>query len=176
MKIIGLAGLARVGKTTIAEYLRDNHGYTILSFATPLKEALVALTDLPMEYFTDQDLKHEPLSTFSGKSPREVMQLFGTDFCRNMIAEDFWCNLMHNKILNTQSNVVIDDIRFQDEADLITSLGGVVVNLHRKSVERDSDHVSENGVHATMDIAMGDGVFNAYNFFIDTMDDNGVTV
>jgi hypothetical protein len=46
-------------------------------------------------------------------------------------------------------SVVVDDVRFDNEADLIRRLGGVVLGLERDNVLA-IDHKSENGVTADL--------------------------
>ena len=41
--VIGIAGWARSGKDTIADYLVEKQGYTKISFSTPMKEAMYRL-------------------------------------------------------------------------------------------------------------------------------------
>jgi len=155
-RIIGLAGPAFVGKTTIADSLLNHRK---ISYAKPLKDALISLTGLPPKVFYDKDEKLVPQELFDGKTSRKIMQLFGTEFCRNMIAKDFWIRLMRKKLTDHKhTSFVIDDVRFQDEADLIIELGGIVVNLTRDGVEFSRDHESEMGVRATFDLVLPDGV------------------
>jgi hypothetical protein len=164
VKIIGLAGPAFVGKTTIADSLSY---YTKISYAEPLKDALIALTGMPRSVFYDKDEKLVQRELFDGKTSRKIMQMFGTEFCRNMIAKDFWIRLMRKKLTDHKfTNFVIDDVRFQDEADLIIELGGIVVNLTRDGVEFSRDHESEMGVRATFDLVLPDGVGNGISHFL----------
>jgi len=147
--LIGFAGQIEAGKTTAANLLCDHKEFSICSYATPLKAACVELTGLPMRYFTDKDLKSKPISWF-GKSPRELMQLFGTEFIRDMIHPDFWVNRMKQKLtvgstsLNITHgyNVAIDDVRFANEAKLIQDLGGKVVRIIRENY-KSTAHISE---------------------------------
>jgi Deoxynucleotide monophosphate kinase len=164
--IIGLAGPAFVGKSTVAEYLRDRYGYQILSYATPLKEALITLTSLHRDNFYTEEGKLRPRTLFGGKTPREVMQLFGTEFCRNMIVQDFWLRLMKGRLLGIEGDAVIDDVRFQDEGHLITRAGGVVINLTREDVEFEGNHASEVGIDSNYSIALPQGIAEA-NIFLD---------
>ncbi len=146
-KFIGFTGKAGVGKSTIAILIEAKYGYRRRAFADPLKSALVQMTGLPMRYFTEIELK-EKIIPWIGKSPRELMQLMGTDFVRHMINTDFWVVRMKEFLINTEHNIVIDDIRFPGEAQMIRDLGGQIVHLRRsfKNVTSHSDHVSENGV------------------------------
>lgn len=137
--LIGMAGTIESGKTTAADYLNEKYEFSIASYATPLKMACKELTGLPMEYFTDMDLKNESIDLLNGKTSRQLMQMFGTEFVRNMINPDFWIDRMRNKLttgntsLNITSgyNVVIDDVRFANEAKLIRDLGGKVIYIFR---------------------------------------------
>lgn len=129
--LIGFTGKIKSGKTTVAKLLEKKHGFVIKPYAAPLKAALVQLTGLPMEYFTDQSLKEEALDF--GKSPRELMQLMGTEFVRNMVYEDFWIWRMEQELRQTSSdyNIVIDDCRFPNEVELVRKMGGLVIHLRR---------------------------------------------
>lgn len=146
--LIGLAGQIESGKTTAADYLNEHHEYSIASYATPLKMACVELTGLPIEYFTDKDLKKEV--QWFGKTPRQLMQMFGTEFVRNMIHPDFWIKRMKQKLTTGMTslnithgyNVVIDDVRFANEAELIHDLGGKVIHIFRGD-PKENFHSSE---------------------------------
>ena len=159
--LIGLAGPAHVGKTTIAKDLEAGYSFKILSYAAPLKEALVTLTGFPMHVFTDEHEKYIPRDLFGGQTSRDAMQKFGTEFCRNMLSEDFWLKLMLLKLESETGHVVIDDVRFQDEADLIMNQGGVVIDLYREGVEFSKDHQSEMGVHAPYHILLPNGAMKS---------------
>lgn len=130
--IIGLAGKAGVGKTTVARLLEEREGFVIRSYAYPLKKALSALTGLSMEYFMDIRLK-EQIIPWIGKTPRQLMQTFGTDYIRKQVHEDFWVRRMHQTLMQMDSsvNVVIDDCRFENETGLVRGMGGYVIHLRR---------------------------------------------
>lgn len=152
--LIGLAGKAGVGKTTIANLLRDRRNFQVTSYAVPLKAALVEMTGLPLRYFTDIELKETTLGF--GKTPRQLMQLFGTEFVREMVFEDFWiwrmqqfleerANSVDGQLLWGDRHIVIDDCRFNNETKLVRDCGGVVVHLERKfkTPTDQTSHVSE---------------------------------
>ena len=147
--LLGFAGSAGVGKTTTAEWFVDNLGYVKLSYATPLKVSLSILTGLPLEYFLDIKLKEKEIPGLNGITPRILMQKMGTDFVRNMIDHDFWIWRMRQAISdNSHHNIVIDDIRFDNEAQLVRDNGGVVVHLVRdfRSPTKNNDHPSEQQI------------------------------
>jgi len=148
--IIGLTGRKGCGKTSAAISLRNNYGYTVRSLATPLKETLVKF-GIPIENMETPGLKEDPLPGFGGKSARKVMQLFGTEFARSMISDTIWIDkLVENIGLLRESGVekiVVDDIRFDNEAIAIKKLGGHVIEVRRPDFFNGSDdHISEKGV------------------------------
>jgi hypothetical protein len=143
--LVGFAGTAGIGKSTLATLVSGWCNGIIIPYSKPLKESLVKLTGLSMDYFTDIELK-EKIMPGLGKTPRQIMQLFGTEFVRNMIASDFWIWRMKQEFEKHQDkNIFIDDIRFNNEAQLIRDNGGIIIHLIRKyeKVTKESDHISE---------------------------------
>jgi hypothetical protein len=148
MKLIGFTGKAGVGKSTMANRLINDplfyHQLSLLSFASPLKRSLSELTGLRIEYFTDQLLKESKIE-WLGMSPRELMQKFGTDFVRNTIHPEFWVMRMRERLKKCHHDVVIDDIRFDNEAALVRENCGCLIHIIR-DVPSVSNHVSETPV------------------------------
>ena len=58
-----------------------------------------------------------------------MMQYFGTDVIRNTIRDTFWVDRFKYEYDNAP--VVIADVRFQNEIDMIHELGGIVIKLER---------------------------------------------
>jgi hypothetical protein len=71
------------------------------------------------------------------------MQHVGTEIFRNRIDSKFWINAMETALKNSPGLVVIDDVRFQDEANLIKKLGGRVVFVDRPGHANKDLHSSE---------------------------------
>ena len=72
------------------------------------------------------------------------MQIVGTDCVRNMIKSDFWVHRMRESIRLSQHDVVvIDDVRFRDEAELIKEMGGYVYLVRRPGGPQPPWHASE---------------------------------
>lgn len=123
--VIGFMGYAGVGKSTAARALADFYGcIEIVSFAGPLKEAVQQLF-----LFTDEQVygtkeQKESIDERWGISPRRVLQIVGTDCLRNMIDSKFHVKRMASYLQQCGSQVVIiDDIRFKDEAELVNQYG-----------------------------------------------------
>lgn len=145
--LLGLTGRKGCGKSSIARILRDNHGFKILSFASPIKDMLEAM-GIEREKLNDPCLKEEKLPEF-GKSPRQLMQLLGTEFARDMIHPNIWVYLMEKK-MGEFKNVVIDDVRFFNEAAMIRGYNGLVIEVIRGKHLLEDGHISEAGIARSM--------------------------
>lgn len=144
-KLIGLTGRKFAGKTTVAKTLTPE--FVQVSFAEPIRQMLYAIGVTEVEMAD----KETVIPRF-GKSPRYMMQTLGTEWGRDLINPDIWINLAKAKIeeLNTKFpllNVVVDDIRFDDEAEMIRSLGGAIWEvICTSSVPLGDAHRSESGI------------------------------
>ena len=146
--LIGLCGPAGCGKTTIAEWLRDNRGFRIVCFADPLYDAVSAITGLPVEKLKDRAVKEAQVEGI-GRSPRFLLQTLGTDWGREMVSEDIWVQAAMARIAGDE-DVVIADVRFDNEAQAIVDRGGKVFFIVRpgwRCLEpAEAAHASERGV------------------------------
>jgi hypothetical protein len=142
--IIAFTGLAQSGKTTAANAF-ISIGYDRMSFAEPLKAMVRCLTSC-----VDKDARPHALC---GKTLREVYQTLGTDWGRNMVGDNIWIQAGRSRIETLLGDVesdiirgiVIDDIRFDNEAELIRSMGGIVIEITRPSTPQ-MEHASEAGI------------------------------
>lgn len=141
MKIIGIAGKINAGKTTIANDL-GRKGYIKMSFGKGVKDAVSSLFGIDHHHLYDQDGKNE-LDEFWGLTPRVILQKFGTEAMRKVFGDDFWVKTLKKQIdercmaaelLQEPQKllIVIDDVRFASEAQLIDDYGGVVWEVLRK--------------------------------------------
>lgn len=151
--IIGLTGKARSGKDTIADYLAKHHMLDVISFAQPVKAGVIAAFGLEPDK-PDED--REQVIPHIGKSKRELYQLFGTEFGRDMIDHDIWVKMaQHN--LNKARNApyyytdwqgaVFTDVRFDNEAEFIKRNGGIIIEVIRDNAPKVRAHVSEEGIN-----------------------------
>jgi hypothetical protein len=142
--IIGLSYKMGSGKDLVADYLVKHHFFTKISFAKSLKEAVRTIFGFTKEQ-TDGDLK-EVEDSFWGRTPRWIMQTFGTEACRNNIDKDIWVKSLHKQILrNPELNWIISDARFINEVKAIKKWGGRVIKIDRPNnpYSKQSEHSSE---------------------------------
>lgn len=171
--ILGLTGSARSGKTTIAEHLRDAHGFRILSFADPLKKMLRTLDPMigvEEEYehpgFPEESISYPVhLSDFLEDDQwipgvdedrikndypeyRRLLQVLGTD-CIRALEPNFWVDRLWEQLdleLAEGNSVVIPDIRFPNEARVLDGwiVGHVkLINVYRPGAPATLTHASE---------------------------------
>lgn len=147
MKLIGLIGRARSGKDTVAGYLARRHMFAHIAFADPMKNMLeVAFGDL----FREGD-REKPID-WLGKSPRQLTQTLGTEWGRNQVHPELWVMLTEQKVKNAVEfnlPLVISDVRFHNEADMILKHGGELWLIERDSTEVVNAHSSERYVWDT---------------------------
>lgn len=145
-KIIALAGPKGVGKTTIAKVIEEVLiDAEIHSFAAPIKSMIEAM-GIGRNLIDDPELKNQPID-WVGKSPREMMQTLGTEWGRQMVRDDIWLRVVAEKIkYSPVGTVIIDDCRFDNEAEFVNNSGGVVIDLFRDGVEASDGHISESGI------------------------------
>ena len=140
--IIGICGLIGSGKGTVADILVELHNYEKLSFADKLKDGVSSVFGWNREMLegdTDESRKwREEADKFwteeTGETitPRLILQLFGTDCMRNGFFDGIWVSLVKQELLkNKQKNYVIPDVRFENEAKMIRSLGGKICQVRR---------------------------------------------
>lgn len=135
--IVGLIGRRRVGKDTAAAALIED-GFFPIKFADGLKIMLRALlksldySDRVVARMIDGDLKEELIPTLGERSPRFLMQTLGTQWGRDIVAEDVWVRIAIDRCLQVP-NAVVTDCRFPNEAEAIRAAGGVLVRIERKA-------------------------------------------
>lgn len=158
--IIGLAGKKRVGKSTIAEVLCREHDFCEIILAGPLKAGLGAMFAAGgIDDFSE--LPKEQIIPELSVSPRHLMQTLGTEWGRRLVRDDIWLVMAENRMRRDyrigNKRFVVSDIRFENEAAWVRSLGGVVMHIHNPRLHAvQDDHASEAGV----EFLDGDAFFN----------------
>ena len=146
-KLIGLCGAKGVGKSTYASFIAGQNGH-VYSFATPLKKMLMSV--FPDEYILTQ--KELPIPNYPKHvTGRYLLQTLGTDWARKLVTEDIWMLMLRERLVKDMEEkatpMVIDDLRFPNEAMMVRELGGEVWELRRRGFKPSNDnHMSESGL------------------------------
>jgi hypothetical protein len=146
--LLGLSGFAGSGKDTVGEIIVAHHGYVRYAFGDALKQMLYAINPLTQTYrgvtrlapFVDDvgwdRAKQEP-------DVRELLQRTGTEGGREVLGPMIWVNEVRRH-LPEHSHVVITDVRFRSEAEMIVQEGGYVWRIERPGCDAPNDHASEH--------------------------------
>ncbi|MBK1686226.1 deoxynucleotide monophosphate kinase family protein [Rubrivivax gelatinosus] len=157
--ILGLCGLPGAGKDAAAEVLQ-RHGWRRIAFADALRREISEAWGVDVRLLQDRGTKGVPLGAlaicrcaepaFIGwarregldlaapRSPRWLMQRYATEFTRDR-DPDYWVRQVREWLLQQLGagamRLVITDVRFGNEAEMVRALGGRLVRLHRREVE-----------------------------------------
>lgn len=148
--LIGIVGFAHHGKSTAANYLISN-GFTEYAFAEPLKKAVMSIFGFTYEQCYDIKLK-EVKDPYWGISPREAMIAFGehnaeklTELMPNLdLGESgrIWIRKFEHEYIKNkwnEKNIVVSDIRHNNEALAIKKLGGYILRVHNPRIEMNEE-------------------------------------
>ncbi len=122
--IIGLQGYGGAGKSTVADYLTQEHGFARRHIKEPLAqmaEVLLVYAGIPYEktgHWLDGDLKRAPIPELGGRSATEIQQFLGTEFGREFIDPDLWLNIWTRWARAQDGDVVQESVRFANEASV----------------------------------------------------------
>lgn len=112
----------RNGKSTIAEHLVSQYGYTKIALVDKLRDMLILLLDgygVPAsEIHRYINIDKEEIIPEVGASYRRLATTLGTEWGRDTINKNLWTNLTIYRIkkaLEDGKHVVIDDLRFVSE-------------------------------------------------------------
>lgn len=197
--VVLLTGFAQVGKDTFAKRLVEEHGFTRVAFADPMREALLRLN--PNVYIGSAIGNVYQWWAKSGSSSlyadladlikgvgwdaakievpdvRKLLQRFGTEVGREMFGETFWVDLALKKIAEaTTDYVVVTDARFENEVTHVRECLNASVRIHvvkilRPGVGSVNDHKSDAGLpdRCIDRIVWNDGSLHKLNMKADGM-------
>lgn len=170
-QIIGFCGRMRSGKYEFAHVCEEKFGYKRLYFALPLKQLICSLLSITIDelnaqkeanfefVFHDKELLFvssetkipleyvkQILSGTTFHNTRELMQIIGTDLIRTY-NPNWHVERIREMIINDNENkFVLDDVRFPNECDMITELGGTLWFIVRPDYLNVSHHISEESL------------------------------
>jgi energy-coupling factor transporter ATP-binding protein EcfA2 len=150
MRLIGFTGPMGCGKSTAIECLRQLHGPThLFKFAQTLYD---------LQELIYGRIEHVYQRPKGFVKDRKLLQWLGTDWGRETLSPTIWVDLWKADVSSTLEHyprhfLVCDDVRFDNEADAIHELGGVVVSITAdRALERITtangiqNHKSEAGI------------------------------
>ncbi len=160
MNIIGLMAEKGSGKDTVGEYLIEKYGYQASWFAAPMKRGVMEIFDMREEQVFGTQAQKEEVDPRWGVSGRDILQIMGTEmfqydihkYLPNLKVEPrmFWVERFkkwYNSNGMRDTPIVLCDMRFQHEVDMIREMGGEVWKINRPDVGGNDQHGSETELH-----------------------------
>lgn len=132
--LVGLIGKAGSGKTTLANVFQREGGFTKKAFGDGVKSTI-----LKAGILTEREIIEK------GPKCRFMLQHIATDLIREQVDPDFWVRIIRTYLYSIDldsKNIVIDDVRFLNEAKMIKDFRGTLVRIYRPGVET-MNHRSE---------------------------------
>lgn len=125
--IIAFNGPRGAGKTTSANYLCRHHGFKVVSFGSFLRS--VAKEFFPFSVSDFSEVGKERKFKEYDWTPREFLIALGK--MGRFFDEDLW--VKKSGLDQLQGRIVVDDLRFPNEAKYLLSLGAKIVRINRYS-------------------------------------------
>lgn len=173
-RIIGVGGYKESGKDAFADFLVEDSGFVKTFMSEALNRALLALDPwIPTDRVHGESggwripaglRRYSELYSILGytevkKNPevRRLLQMLGTEVGRDMLGEHTWVDACARRVRELigqgHHRVVITGIRFRNELDMISRMGGQSVWVDRPEAlaayrREDSGHRSENTLRA----------------------------
>lgn len=174
MRVIGLLGLATAGKTTLAEMMAkrifdDGYGVpSLLSFAGPLKNASAMIG-------ASKERKphlYRKLCQQIGSALRDPEYLIG------YTGLNYFIDLMRERMMeldddiSTERFVIIDDVRFMNEVELVRELGGQLIycDASKRGVIGDGELYKHESEQLALDYMQGNIPDEVVDWVIPTYD------
>lgn len=144
------------GKSTIADHLISQHGFIRLSFAEPLK---AMLSTLLIEFgYNPGDAYHithvdkgAPIPEIDSRvDARHLLRTLGTEWGRQCVHPELWLRCWATRYMRLRTNgiqhVVVDDVRYENEAVLLSRFDAQFWKVVRPSTKHKIEHISDGGL------------------------------
>lgn len=141
---IALIGKMFSGKTTAADYLKENYNFTQFSFGDGVKEtAALLLNTFAVQEGGTPDWDIDKINeNKSNPIVRHLLQFIGGEVGRQLVGtETIWTDKVLDKIAALEvrrpgANIVIDDCRYENEFDILKAAGFRMVRIQRRDLDR----------------------------------------
>lgn len=149
--LIGLTGYAGAGKDEVADTLVREFGFKKIGFADPMYRIALDLNPwIRQDGRLLRDIVERIGWTAAKRMPevREFLQRLGESGRQNL-GEGVWINAVARTLLVTNArnkNVVITNVRHENEARWVKRRGGTIVLVSRVGFGPVNDHVSDQGL------------------------------
>jgi hypothetical protein len=157
MRIVGLVGPKRSGKSTAADVLVRERGFVLIGFADALKDLALRINPVilddwdqpgPLAYLVEQ---HGWEGAKGTAEVRRFLQELGTGV--RDIDPDFWIYAWDRAVQNAIADgkcpgVVVPDVRFANEASALrdrkwTQADCLLIRITRPGLDASDQHISE---------------------------------
>lgn len=150
---IGLVGLARAGKDTLASFLVEEGPFVRVAYADALKAAALDVDPVvtsPAPAWRSGRLSEVVAAAGWEEAKaidevRRFLQAFGVSV-RDHVDPDAWVHAAARTMIRAEGPVVVTDVRFPNEAQAIRDRGGLIVKVVRPGAGLQgaaADHPSE---------------------------------
>ena len=137
ISLIGLVGFKGSGKGEVAKYLGTERCFNNTRFRTESFAALLKKVCKEVYGLNDEQLYgklKEVVDPFWGVTPRAILQDIGTrGFRESVTGSDTWVRALERRI--GVGHVVIDDVRFGNEIQMIRRRGGEIWLVSRPEAD-----------------------------------------
>ena len=138
--IIAFTAPKQTGKTTACRAIEAQHAANTHSFADPLKEfgklifPAAFMNEGKEQVFAPVGFSYRDFAVHTGDTWRKLNQ-------------DVFINILKHRVELSNSNVIlIDDLRYENEAKAIREMGGLIVRLSREGIEYTGEHATEQAL------------------------------
>lgn len=147
--IIAFTGFKRVGKDTCCHFVSNQYNFSHRKISQKLKSVCKLLFNLKDEDF---EQNKELINELWNTTPRKIMQFVGTEMFQYKIQElipnidkTFWIKHFEiDYLCGKDDNIVISDLRFLHEYELLKKYGVIVIRIENDRVPMDSnEHISD---------------------------------
>lgn len=144
--IIGLTGFKKSGKSTVATHLGIKYNFQRIN----MKDALIAemkknFPDLIQFFCGLYNMTIDELFEEKPEGFRELMQNYGTEVRRGD-KDSYWTEQWRERSYSARDlkqNIVVDDVRFLNEAQAVRDKGGIIIRVVRNDIPTGGAHSSE---------------------------------